>query len=89
MRAKLEQRLQKRLEASLPGHVINCEIGADGIGALTVHWPASGESMAITGITMQSLLGREILENTVDQILIEISAARGEFPLLITQRKAE
>ncbi|MDH4568853.1 hypothetical protein E8E95_19380 [Pseudomonas sp. BN414] len=89
MRAKLEQRLQKRLEASLPGHVINCEIGADGIVALTVHWPASGESMAITGITMQSLLGRDVLENTVDQILIEISAARGEFPLLITQRKAE
>ncbi|GLZ88617.1 hypothetical protein Pres01_46680 [Metapseudomonas resinovorans] len=89
MRAKLEQRLQKRLEASLPGHVINCKIGADGIVALTVHWPASGESMAITGITMQSLIGRDVLEVTVDQILIEISAARGELPLLLTQRKAE
>lgn len=89
MRAKLEKRLQKRLEALLPGHIINCEIGADGIVALTVHWPASGEGMAITGITMQSLLGRENLENTVEQILIEISAARGDLPLLLTQRKAE
>lgn len=89
MRAKLENRLQKRLEALLPGHIINCEIGADGIVALTVHWPASGESMAITGITMQSLLGREALENTVEQILVEISAARGELLLLLTQRKAK
>ncbi|MNP81079.1 hypothetical protein D3C76_1793480 [compost metagenome] len=51
--------------------------------------PASGESWLITGITMQSLVGRGALESAVDQMLVEISVARGEVPLLLTRQQVE
>ncbi|MNF70915.1 hypothetical protein D3C84_528460 [compost metagenome] len=89
MKYRLETRLQTRLSAFLPGHIVKCSIGPDGIVEVAVDCPASGESWLITGMTMQSLIGRGSLESAVDQILVEISVARGEMPLLLSQQKVE
>jgi hypothetical protein len=89
MKHRLETRLQTRLSAFLPGHIVKCSIGPDGTVGVAVDCPASGESWLITGITMQSLMGRGALESAVDQILVEISVARGEVPLLLTRQQVE
>ncbi|MNQ49380.1 hypothetical protein D3C85_632900 [compost metagenome] len=89
MKHRLETRLQTRLSAFLPGHIVKCSIGPDGTVGVAVDCPASGESWLITGITMQSLVGRGALESAVDQMLVEISVARGEVPLLLTRQQVE
>ncbi|MNF73526.1 hypothetical protein D3C84_555290 [compost metagenome] len=89
MKHRLETRLQTRLSAFLPGHIVKCSIGPDGTVGVAVDCPASGESWLITGITMQSLVGRGALESAVDQMLVEISVARGEVPLLLSRQQVE
>ncbi|MCY1423688.1 hypothetical protein D9M71_394100 [compost metagenome] len=89
MKHRLETRLQTRLSAFLPGYIVKCSIGPDGTVGVAVDCPASGESWLITGITMQSLVGRGALESAVDQMLVEISVARGEVPLLLSRQQVE
>ncbi|AYF87433.1 hypothetical protein D6Z43_09820 [Pseudomonas sp. DY-1] len=84
MRTKLDSRLQGRLSALLPGHIVKCSFASDGVVGAAIDNPATGESWWITGIAKQSLTGKEPLEETVDQLLVEIRALRGEeVPLLL------
>lgn len=80
MRTKLENRLCKRLTAFLPGHVVRCEFGADGVVAVAIEKPETAESWWITGIAIQSLVGKEAFAETVEQLLFEIRALSGETP---------
>ncbi|BAN48407.1 DUF1652 domain-containing protein [Metapseudomonas resinovorans] len=83
MRKRLEQRLQTRLSGQMPGHIVSCVIDMDGGVSITIEQPASGESWLISGIPMQSLVGRGAMERTVAQIIGEIHSLRGEAPLLL------
>jgi hypothetical protein len=84
MRTKLENRLEGKLAAFLPGHIVKCSFAADGVVAVAIEKPATRESWWITGVALQSLIGKEKLEETVEQILIEISDFSVEAPLLRT-----
>ena len=89
MKHRVETRLQTRLSAFLPGHIVKCSIGPDGTVEVAVDCPASGESWLIIGITMQSLMGRGAMERAADQMLFEISVARGELPLSQARQQRE
>ncbi|MNF52806.1 hypothetical protein D3C84_341660 [compost metagenome] len=88
MRTKLEKQLKGRLAELLPGYVVQCAFAADGVLAVAVEKPATGESWLITGVAMQSLIGRERLAETVEQILFEISVFSGATPLLLTMQES-
>ncbi|AYF86383.1 hypothetical protein SA496_13700 [Pseudomonas sp. JS3066] len=88
MRSKLENRLEGKLAAILPEHVVKCSYGADGIVAVAIEKPATKESWWITGIAMQSLIRKETLTETAEQILVEVNAASGGGTELLADQAA-
>jgi hypothetical protein len=86
MRVKLESRLQRNLAAFLPGCIVKCSFAADGVVVVAIEKPATRESWWITGVARQSLIGKERLAETVEQILIEISDFSVEAPSLPTRQ---
>lgn len=87
MRKMLENRLQRKLAAFLPGYIVQCSFAADGVVTVAIEKPATGECWYIAGIAMQSLIGAENLAQTVEQILVEVEAAGEETPLLLTKQE--
>lgn len=72
MKQRLQKQLQSQVGAALPGYLVVCEFSTGHAIDIYLMKPRTRESMRITGVSMQELLGPGALEQVVDQLMFEI-----------------
>ena len=71
---RLQARLQSKVSEVLPGFVVSCECTSAHVIDICIRNHATHESIRITGVKLESLLGPSAFDSMVDQLMFEIVA---------------
>jgi hypothetical protein len=71
---RLQAQLQSEVTKVLPGFVVSCECTSAHVIDICIRNHATHESIRITGVTLESLLGPRALNAMVEQLMFEIVA---------------